>query len=188
MEQITYQQAKDQGLKRYFTGKPCKHGHLSERLVSNRRCCECHATRQLKVYHAKSPEEKLEYNRANARTWEQRKAANLRYERKMYRESLEFRLKKCLRSRFFKAMSRKQRGPTMAMVGCSFSVFRQHLESQFTDGMSWDNYGDWEIDHIIPCAAFDLTDVEQQKRCFHFTNLQPLWRTDNRKKSCKVAA
>ena len=48
--------------------------------------------------------------------------------------------------------------------------------------MSWDNYGDWHIDHIIPCAAFDLTDIEQQKKCFNYKNLQPLWAEENLKK------
>jgi hypothetical protein len=61
---------------------------------------------------------------------------------------------------------------------------RQHLEAQFTDGMSWDNYGrdGWHIDHIRPCASFDLTDPEQQRQCFHYTNLQPLWAADNIRK------
>lgn len=52
--------------------------------------------------------------------------------------------------------------------------------------MSWDNYGEWEIDHIIPCDSFDLTKEEEQKRCFHFSNLQPLWWRDNRTKGNKV--
>ena len=50
--------------------------------------------------------------------------------------------------------------------------------------MTWQNYGDgWHIDHIHPCAAFDLTDPEQQKACFHWSNLQPLWAIDNFRKS-----
>jgi hypothetical protein len=56
-----------------------------------------------------------------------------------------------------------------------------HLEAQFRDGMSWDNYGryGWHIDHIIPCSSFDLTDTDQQRKCFHYTNLQPLWAHEN---------
>ena len=45
--------------------------------------------------------------------------------------------------------------------------------------MTWDNHGQWHIDHIKPCAKFDLTDKDQQKACFHYTNLQPLWKEDN---------
>ena len=67
-------------------------------------------------------------------------------------------------------------------------TLKQHLESQFKDGMSWNNHGvkGWHIDHIKPCASFDLTDPEEQKKCFHFSNLQPLWWIDNLKKKDKI--
>ena len=63
-----------------------------------------------------------------------------------------------------------------------------HLENQFVDGMNWNNYGKngWHIDHIKPCASFDLTDPKQQKICFHYTNLQPLWAIDNLIKHSKL--
>jgi hypothetical protein len=64
----------------------------------------------------------------------------------------------------------------------------KHLESKFTEGMSWSNYGykGWHVDHIKPCASFDLSDPEEQKKCFHYTNLQPLWWYDNFKKGAKL--
>jgi len=70
------------------------------------------------------------------------------------------------------------------LIGCTWEFLRAHLESQFQPGMSWDNYAldGWHIDHIIPCASFDLTDPEQQKACFHYSNLQPLWALENIKK------
>jgi hypothetical protein len=70
----------------------------------------------------------------------------------------------------------------MTLIGCSITQLREHIEKQFTDGMSWDNYGKWHVDHIVPCSAFDLFDASQQQACFHFTNLQPLWAKDNRAK------
>jgi hypothetical protein len=60
------------------------------------------------------------------------------------------------------------------------------LEKQFTKGMNWKNYGKWHIDHIKPCASFDLSLEHEQKLCFHFTNLQPLWAKDNIRKSDKI--
>ena len=73
------------------------------------------------------------------------------------------------------------------MLGCSIKDLIIHIEKQFKEGMTWDNhsYNGWHIDHIIPCASFDLSDPEQQKKCFHYTNLQPLWKQDNLSKSDK---
>ena len=74
------------------------------------------------------------------------------------------------------------------IVGCSHADLLTHLERTWSDGMSWSNYGwgdgKWVIDHIVPCAAFDLTDVEQQKKCFHHTNLRAMWWRDNARKNC----
>lgn len=74
---------------------------------------------------------------------------------------------------------------TFNLLGCSFKFLKQHLESKFTEGMNWDNYGinGWEIDHILPCISFDLSKPEEQKLCFHYTNLQPLWASINRAKN-----
>jgi len=73
----------------------------------------------------------------------------------------------------------------MKLAGCSLNFLRNFLEAQFQPGMSWENYGAWHIDHLRPCAAFDLRDPAQQKECFHFSNLQPLWATENWKKNDK---
>lgn len=76
---------------------------------------------------------------------------------------------------------------TAELLGCDIKTLKDWLESKFLPGMTWDNRGDaWHIDHIIPCASFDLTKPDEQKACFHYTNLQPLWATDNIKKSDKI--
>lgn len=73
---------------------------------------------------------------------------------------------------------------TVELVGCSVVYVQTWLELQFQDGMDWENHGEvWHIDHIRPCASFDLTDPKQQKQCFHYTNLQPLWAKANLVKS-----
>lgn len=64
----------------------------------------------------------------------------------------------------------------------------KHLEAKFAPGMTWDNYGvdGWHIDHIMPLAAFDLTDEQQRQQACHYTNLQPLWAAENLAKGAKV--
>jgi hypothetical protein len=64
------------------------------------------------------------------------------------------------------------------LLGCSLDKLKTFLESKFTPEMNWDNHGKvWEIDHIKPCASFNLTDIKQQQECFHYSNLQPLFKT-----------
>ena len=72
-------------------------------------------------------------------------------------------------------------------MGCNIDFLKKYIAKKFTKGMSWDNYGlyGWHIDHIKPCSCFDLTKPEQQKLCFHYSNLQPLWAKDNISKSNK---
>ena len=74
---------------------------------------------------------------------------------------------------------------TFDLIGCTIKELRIYLESLFQEGMTWENYGKggWHVDHIKPCAAFDLTDSIQQNICFHYTNLQPLWAIDNLSKN-----
>ena len=84
-----------------------------------------------------------------------------------------------------KAQSTIKSYKSQELIGCSFKQLKLYIESKFSNGMNWDNYGlfGWHIDHIKPCSSFDLTDPEQQKQCFHYTNLQPLWAEDNLRKS-----
>lgn len=85
------------------------------------------------------------------------------------------------------AVKREYRsGSCLQLLGCDITFLKKYIESKFTEGMSWDNYGEWHIDHIIPCYKFDLSDPEQQKICFNYKNLQPLWAKDNLRKGNKV--
>jgi len=108
------------------------------------------------------------------------------YTRRKYREDLNFRLLNICRSRVTQALKGKVKSKnTLQLIGGSVENLKKHLESQFTEGMTWDNHGKWHIDHIKPCAVFDFTVKEQQNECFHYTNLQPLWAEDNMRKSAK---
>lgn len=74
------------------------------------------------------------------------------------------------------------------LVGCSLPELKQHLENQFKENMDWSNWGikGWHIDHIKPCSSFNLLDESEQKKCFHYTNLQPLWWYENISKRNKI--
>lgn len=75
---------------------------------------------------------------------------------------------------------------TEEITGCSYEQLKTYIESLWLPDMTWNNYGQWEIDHIKPCASFDLSRPDEQKICFHYTNLQPLWAIDNRSKGSKL--
>jgi hypothetical protein len=109
------------------------------------------------------------------------------YKRYKRKTSSEFRIIESIRARIHSLLKSHKTTSSFSLLGCSIDECRKHLEAQFVDGMSWDNYGKfgWHIDHIRPCASFDLTDPEQQKECFHYTNLQPLWAKDNLSKGSK---
>jgi hypothetical protein len=109
-----------------------------------------------------------------------------------YREAMKttsIRIKKRVMSRIWKAMNGQSvsgRG-CFSMVGCSVSFLRRYIETKFTSGMTWDNYGEWHIDHIKPCASFDLGKKDQLLDCFNWRNLQPMWAFDNISKGSKYA-
>lgn len=75
----------------------------------------------------------------------------------------------------------------LKLLGCSLDYFREHLQSKFRDGMAWNNHGKiWHIDHIKPCASFNLAHMDEQKLCFHFSNMQPLLVLENLRKGDTV--
>lgn len=127
-----------------------------------------------------------------------RNAAKIIARNKLKRQiDMGYRLGRSLSARlvyaFKNTRTKKRPGIALELLGCSMEDFRIYLESKFDSGMTWQNYGrpsngerTWEIDHIMPCAIFDLTKPDHQKRCFHFSNLQPLWMDANRKKSKTV--
>ena len=95
-----------------------------------------------------------------------------------------FRITANLRTRLRKAIKDINKSKkTMELLGCSIEEFKEHIEKKFKKEMTWNNYGEWELDHIKPCCSFDLTDIDQQKKCFHYSNIQPLWKKEHRQKT-----
>lgn len=103
------------------------------------------------------------------------------YERNKWKTDEKYRLRKLLRGRLhsaLKAQDSTKYYTTLELLGCSIQFFRDYLESQFKPEMTWSNHGKvWEIDHIKPCALFNLSDKQQQKQCFYYLNFQPLFKT-----------
>ena len=149
---------------------------------------------QIKGHRKKYRQENLEkikereakYYQENS---EKIKKSGRKYQNKRYKNDENFRITSILRARLsqaLKSQSAKKSKRTLELVGCRIDELWEHLEKQFKDGMTRQNQGEWHIDHIKPCASFNLTDPEQQKECFNYKNLQPLWAIDNMKKGSKI--
>jgi hypothetical protein len=155
---------------------------------------------RVKQYNEKHKEERKEYLRLNKesiskkaeeyRLKNREKINNQVLQRtlKRLKTDTKFRLRMYLRGRMWKVLNGNPKAErTLELLGCSVDFLKKHLESQFKDGMCWENHGngwnnkrEWQIDHIKPCASFDLSKPEEQLKCFHYSNLQPLWAKDNR--------
>lgn len=141
-------------------------------------------TRQaVKKWYQKN-KEKLKKVR-DSRTKEQKEIDKIknRILKQKYRKNPIFRLENALRQRIYSAIKGKTKKSesTKALLGCTFEFFKEYIENQFIEEMSWENYGvfGWHIDHIKPLVIFDLSDPEQQKECFHYSNMRPLWAKEN---------
>lgn len=90
--------------------------------------------------------------------------------------------------KFFSKNKTYRANKSIEMLGCTPEEFKKHLESKFKEGMTWSNHGKmgWHVDHIIPLSTFDLSNSEQAKIAFHYTNTQPLWWHENLSKGNKL--
>ncbi len=153
-----------------------------------------HAQEYQKRYRAKNKAKMAAYFSAHSKANREKiNARNRINTAKRNATDLNFRLRKLLACRI-QAAVRNQYGckalRTMELIGCTVEHLRKHIETQFKPGMSWDNWAidGWHIDHIRPCASFDLKDPIQQAECFNFKNLQPLWWLDNIRKSDSLSS
>lgn len=130
---------------------------------------------KIKIYYKKNPDKKV---KSSLDYFNQ-------YHKNRYKIDILFKLSKILRSRLNKIIKLNninKKNNTFNIVGCSPQFLKKYLENKFTEGMSWDNYGfyGWHIDHIIPLSSAKTE--EEIYKLTHYTNLQPLWAEDNRKK------
>lgn len=128
-----------------------------------------------------------ETHKEELKTWRLNNIDRIRKNKRAYNkkrgvEDPSYKLNKAISNSVYRAIRGiKKSKHSIELLGCSVEALKQHLEAQFSPGMSWDNWGvfGWHIDHKRPIASFDLTDPQQQHACFHYTNLQPLWWMDN---------
>jgi hypothetical protein len=139
----------------------------------------------------RDPERYREYESRRVRPAGQRNVALRKWSAKKQATDLNWRLTKNLRTRLWWALKKNAKSAsTIGLLGCNtVEDFKIYLETLFEPGMNWDNYGNkqgqWSVDHIMPCAIFDLTKRKHQIRCFHFSNLRPMWHVDNLRKGAK---
>jgi hypothetical protein len=110
------------------------------------------------------------------------KKRNRNYVKDKRNKDINYRIKDNLRRRINYAIKNgKKLTSTNKLLGCSLEKFKIYIEGLWHEGMDWNNYGmfGWHLDHIKPCASFNLADPEEQKKCFHYSNIQPLWAKDN---------
>lgn len=178
-------EAKIRGELTYWTGKPCKKGHVDFRRTDNGNCCTCDRAVQ-------RPRSKARYDADPARAV----AAAVRY-RAEHLEEVQARVREWSRQKrqtdpqfYLRGLIRKLTNKALhtpkhrrLIIGCTGTQFQQWLEAQFADGMTWDNYPEvWTIDHIKPLTAFDLTDQQQFFAACHYTNTRPMPSIENIKK------
>lgn len=130
-------------------------------------------------------EERRKGIRESTRKWRENRTQaekSVSRSREYYRakENPSFRVLKAMRRRMRKALQSKSKSDlTLKLLGCSALELKAWLSGWFEPGMSWENYGQWHIDHNRPCSSFNLSNPLEQEKCFHYLNLRPLWAKDN---------
>lgn len=197
---ISQAQAAKRGLSQFYEGTMCKAGHIGRRYTGNGECVTCSRTKNQERY-ANDPlfrQRRIDYEvkrnqrpAVRARRLIQAKEYNARpvvrarlYNRlktdPLFRASWNIRslLRMALKKHRHRKASRLR-----DILGCSIAEFRRHIAKQFVDGLGWANYGQWELDHIVPLSSARTgADVIT---LFHHTNMRPMYRAANRSKGAK---
>ena len=126
--------------------------------------------------------------KSNPARYAQHRASQRERMRRRLQSRPDLKVRKNLSTRLCIALKGKKNWRSVIeYIGCSVDYLSAYLEARFSKGMTWDNYGSyWQVDHIVPCAAFDHSDEEQVKKCWHFSNLQPLTSSENNSKNALV--
>lgn len=150
------------------------HKHKGGKYGVDSRCKECNIKN--------SSEYEKKNKRYLVRYWnnpEKYRKKAVEYDKKRVKEDINYRIRKHLRVRFYELVKKENKSDSIInLIGCVVPDYKIYLESKFLPIFAWENQGlVWEIDHIIPLSKFDLTDPEQQKKAFHYTNTEPRFKT-----------
>ncbi len=142
-------------------------------------CIDCSPKNEWTVEKQRASEKKYRDNNPE-KMKEKYKKQSTNINRRV-RNSLNHRISESLN-----AKKNKKINKTIQYIGCEIIFFRNWMQYQFTENMSWENYGEWHLDHVKPCASYDLKNENDIKECFNWKNYQPLWAKDNLIKSNKI--
>lgn len=139
---------------------------------------------QCREYYYRNREEVLK-QKSEYHSRPQTKVRKNLYNKKRRKTDRLYKIKDCIRRRINTYVKEKKKS-TLECLGCTTEFFMDYIESQFKDGMTWDNHGrdGWHLDHIIPLASANTE--EEIYKLNHYTNFQPLWAEENMKKSDKI--
>lgn len=179
-----------------FCSKSCKNKHFSHiyRLNNSQKISEYNKIyrqqnkEKLALQHKKWREDNVEYIKNKKKEWQTQFKEKHGVSHTSFRRQSDIneRIKHNVRVRINKAINSVNRtGSAVNELGCSIEEFKIYISELFKEGMTWDNYGEWHIDHIKPLDSFDLTDPKQFKQACNYSNLQPLWKLDNLSKGSK---
>jgi len=156
-----------------------------EYMIDYRRANKDHLRKMKKLQIASNPDyaASLKISKIN---WRLRNPEHANeYNKRKRASDPNFKLRMILRTRLYQILKLDKKASALSLLGCSIEEFKSFIASSFTEGMSWDNHGEWELDHVKPLALFNLLNMNEQIEAFHFTNFQPLWKSDNRSKKDK---
>ncbi len=134
-------------------------------------------------------EHTVEKQRAYEKKYRQNNPEKMKEKYKRQSKNINRRIRDSLNHRIsgaLKSNNNKKINKTIKYTGCEISFFKKWIENLFQDKMSWENYGEWHLDHVKPCASYDLSDEAQINECFNWKNYQPLWKINNLIKSDKI--
>lgn len=158
----------------FYPDKKATHGYQNK-------CISC-----VKEYNKTSDKYSKPSNQQKHKEYQEKHKERWKFlKREAWKNNTQYKITQTLRDRLYKAIKHEwKRESAIEILGCSIEEFKFHLEKQFFPEMSWENHGEiWEIDHIAGCANFNMECLEEQKKCFHYTNMQPLFKTSDIAKS-----